>query len=536
MTTIEDRRKFERVAVTSSVKSTLLDGDVSYPCAISNIAKRGVCLKTELNRPLGSFVRIKLFFEETGADLEVEGRLMWKRGLENCPDGKFEWGLLLMNWLDSQSLEKIVETVQRNIYPERRHKVRRLAAIDSFSGDKRNFDRRLTGNTKTHFQEMSQAWDRFESFHRYGRVIQSNDGATVLCHGKRKIMLGSNNYLGLTNHPLVKEAAIKATEKYGTGAGGSRVLSGTTQIHRELEEKLAEFKGAEACHIFNSGFVANFALMTSLVGKNDVIFNDQTNHASIIDGCRASEGIVRHYKHGNCENLEKKLASYPLDQKKVIVTDGVFSMDGDIAPLKEIHALAKKYNAMLVVDDAHATGMIGPTGRGTAEYHGIEGKVDVTVVTLSKSLGSIGGAVCGSKALIKYLFHRSRPFIFATSLPPSAIAAASAALDVLIREPELLIALEKNREYFLDGLCSMGYKVVPSPTAIIPMIIGDEVKAYRMATLLDEFGVFANAVSRPSVPRELSRIRVTVMATHTKEHLDQALDAFNKAGKQLNVI
>jgi len=536
MPTIEDRRKFARKNLSPSIKATLIDGDTDYPCELENIAKRGICLKTDRDLPLGSFVRIKILTEESGTDLEVEGRLMWKRASLDCPDGKYEWGLLLMNWLNSQPFEIFVDTFSGDVSPSRRQIVRRLSGAESSVKEKRIFDRRLAGNIKAHFQEISQAWDRFESFHRYGRVIQSNNGPTVVCHGKVKIMLGSNNYLGLTHHPHVIESAIKAIEKFGTGAGGSRVLSGTSQVHRELEEKLARFKGAEACHIFNSGYVANFALMTSLAGKEDVIFNDQTNHASIIDGCRSSEGIIRFYKHSNCENLEKKLVSYPPSKRKIIVTDGVFSMDGDIAPLDKLYELAGRYNALLVVDDAHATGMIGSTGRGTAEHHGIEGKVDVTVVTLSKSLGSIGGAVCGSKALIKYLFHRSRPFIFATSLPASAIAAASAALDVLQNEPELLQRLEDNRKYFFERLRLMGYKVIPSPTAIIPMIIGDEVLAYRMATLLDELGVFANAVSRPSVPRELSRIRVTVMASHTKEHLDQALDAFKKAGKQLKVI
>lgn len=535
MGTVIDRRKYSRRTPSFTLKGTLVDGETEHLVDVLNVSNRGICLKTSCNATLGSFVRLRLLPDE-GESIELEGRLMWKKTTSAEDPSNSQWGLLVMNWLNNDAFKTFFTSLGGMEVHDRREKPRRSGLPAAIAVDNRLGDRRSSGNVSDRFRKMAPAWDRFESVHRYGRVIQQHNGTTVVCHGKRKIMLGSNNYLGLTHHPLVMEAVIKAVENFGTGSGGARVLTGTSEMHKEFEEKLAAFKGAEACHVFNSGYVANHALMTSLLEEDDVVFNDQTNHASIIDGCRASEGVVRFYKHSDCANLEKKLLAYPRSRRKVIVTDGVFSMDGDIARLDEIYLLAKRHDAFLVVDDAHATGMIGKTGRGTAEHCGIEGKVDATMVTLSKSLGSIGGAVCGSKPLIKYLFHRSRPFIFATALPASAIAAASAALDVIKKEPELLEKLEWNRKFFVDGLKHLGYNVVPSPTAIIPMIIGHEVKAYQLATMLDEMGVFANAVSRPSVPRELSRLRVTVMATHSKDQLAEALWAFQKAGKALGVI
>ncbi len=468
--------------------------------------------------------------------IEVEGRLMWRSDVPRVDGFSQKCGLLVMSWLNKDIFENEAERLSLPAGADRRWVARRKSGNVNPNPENRILDRRSAENVNDRLEKASHRWDQVSSFHRYGRLVQSSASASVVCHGKPKIMLGSNNYLGLTDHPKVKEAAIKATEKYGTGAGGVRLLSGTMDLHRELEEKLAAFKGMEACHIFTSGYVANYAAMTALVEKGDVAFNDQVNHASIIDGCRASEGIIRFYKHKDVANLERKLAAYESNRNKIIITDGVFSMDGDIAPLKELHLLAKKYNAILVVDDAHATGVIGPQGRGTAEHCGILGKVDVTIATLSKSLGAVGGAVCGSRALIKTMFHKSRPFIFSSALPPAVAATVIAALDVIRMEPQLIARLHQNSLFLGEGLRKIGYNAIPSPTAIIPIIIGDEVKTYRLATMLDEMGVFVNAVSRPAVPRELSRLRVSVMATHTPVQLLEALSLFEKAGKTLRLI
>jgi 7-keto-8-aminopelargonate synthetase-like enzyme len=282
--------------------------------------------------------------------------------------------------------------------------------------------------------------------------------------------------------------------------------------------------------------LANVAVFTSLIRPDDVVFNDQLNHASIIDGSRMSPATIRFYKHNDISALEKKLNQYPFERPKMIVTDGVFSMDGDIARLDLIVPLAKKHNALVMLDDAHAIGVVGANGRGTAEHYGLEGQVDITIATFSKALGTMGGAVCGSKSLIKFINHHSRQFIFSTAIVPSACATALAALEVLEEDPSIVARLHSNRRFLSNGLKAMGYKVIEAETAIIPVFIGDERKTYAMTHLLGEYGVFVNAVSRPSVPRELSRIRLTPMATHTEEQLSFALDAFKRAGKQLSII
>jgi 8-amino-7-oxononanoate synthase len=277
-------------------------------------------------------------------------------------------------------------------------------------------------------------------------------------------------------------------------------------------------------------------VLTALIQKGDIVFNDQVNHASIIDGCRTSEGTIRFYRHNDMENLEKKLKQYPREKPKLIITDGVFSMDGDIVDLPGVVALAKKYNATVMLDDAHALGVLGERGTGTAEYHGVKEGIDLTIATFSKALGGMGGAVCGSNTLIKFIHYHSRQFIFSTSMAPPVCASAIAALEVLETEPQLIQSLHRNRKFLSDGLKKLGYDVVETKTAIIPVLIRDEKKTYALTHLLDEMGVFVNAVTRPSVPRELSRLRVSVMATQTEDHLAQALVAFQKAGRQLRIL
>ncbi len=437
---------------------------------------------------------------------------------------------------DIDRYRKIVELARGTPPVERRIQERRQTTLEQGNVKRSGDDRRGLPGIARRLAMAGQSLDRWISRYTYERSLKSASSSKVQMESSAKIMLGSNNYLGLTDHPRVKEAALKAIEKYGTGAGGVRVLSGTMDLHKQLEERLARFKHTESCLIFPSGYVANLAALTAIVEEGDVLLNDEVNHASIVDGCRSSRGTLRFYKHNNLENLEKKLAQYGTRKPKLIITDGVFSMDGDVAPVDKILTLAKRYNAMLMVDDAHSTGVVGQTGRGSAEHCGVLGKVDITTVTLSKALGAIGGAICGSRNLIKKIFNLSRPFIFTSALPPSVCASVMAAIDVIESEPELVRNVQKNRDILCSGLRAMGYRVPPTESAVIPVIIGNEVKTYQLATRLDELNVFVNAVSRPAVPREYSRLRISVMATHTEEHLKEALAAFRRAGEELGLV
>jgi 8-amino-7-oxononanoate synthase len=359
-----------------------------------------------------------------------------------------------------------------------------------------------------------------QGLYPYFRTIQSAQDPEVIMNGRRMIMVGSNNYLGLTNHPKVKEAAIDAIRKYGTGCAGSRFLNGTLDIHVQLEEKLARFMRKEAALIFSTGFQVNLGVIAALVGKDEVVIIDKMDHASIIDGCRLSFGGVRKFRHND----------------KLIVVDGVFSMEGDIANLPEIVALSKKYGARLMVDDAHGIGVLGKTGRGTAEHFGLEDKVDLIMGTYSKSLASIGGFISGSADVIHYIKHFSRPLIFSASPPPASVASVSAAIDIIEDEPERREHLWKNTAKMLNGFKSMGFSVGNSCTPVIPVIVGEDEKAFLMAMMLQEEGVFANVAVTPAVPSGMSLIRTSYMATHTDEHLDLVLKAFQKTGKKLGLI
>jgi 8-amino-7-oxononanoate synthase len=370
----------------------------------------------------------------------------------------------------------------------------------------------------------------------YLRSIQSASGPRVIVNGKEMIMLASNNYLGLANDPRLKEAAIKAIEKYGAGSGGTRILSGTQELHEELEEKLAEFKGTESAVIFSSGFMANFSSISALMGKDDVIINDDKNHASIIDGCRISGAKTRFYRHNNLDKLEGILKSSEDTPGKLVIVDGVFSMDGDIANLPKIYELVKKYNALLMVDDAHATGVIGKDGRGTAEHFNMLGKVDIETGTLSKSLGGVGGFVGASKEIITYLKHNARSFIFTTSIPASAVAAVLAALEIIKKEPQLRARLWENVRIMKEGLLELGYTLSKTETPIIPVILNDDSTTFKMAGLLNEAGIFANPVIYPAVSKKEPRIRISLMASHTSRDLEMTLSAFKNAGQKLNVI
>ncbi len=367
------------------------------------------------------------------------------------------------------------------------------------------------------------------------RKLESAQDSEVVVNGKRVIMIGSNNYLGLTSHPRVKEAAIKAIEKFGSGCAGSRFLNGNLEIHEELETKLARFFRKEAALVFATGYQTNLGTISALLGRNDVAIIDKYDHASIIDGCRLSFGKVKKYRHNDMKDLERVLEATK-DKGKLIIVDGIFSMEGDIADLPNIVKLAKAYGARVMVDDAHGIGVLGAGGRGTAEHFGVEDQVDLIMGTYSKSLAAIGGFVAGSKEVIDFIKHIGRSMIFSASLPPSLVASVSTALDIIEEQPQLRTQLWKNTHKMLKSYKELGYDTGTSETPIVPIIIKDNMKVYAMCKFLFDYGVFVNPVVSPAVPPGRELLRTSYMATHTEEQLDKVLGAFKKVGKQLGVI
>jgi 8-amino-7-oxononanoate synthase len=367
------------------------------------------------------------------------------------------------------------------------------------------------------------------------RKLESPQDSEVVVNGKRVIMIGSNNYLGLTNHPRVKEAALKAIEKYGSGCAGSRFLNGNLEIHEELEKKLARFFRKEAALVFATGYQTNLGAIPALVGRDEVAIIDMHDHASIIDGCRLSFGEVKKYRHNDMDALEHVLEKCE-GKGKLIIVDGVFSMEGDIADLPAIVRLAKVYGARIMVDDAHGIGVLGNGGRGTAEHFGLENEVDLIMGTYSKSLAAIGGFIAGPSEVVNWIKHLARSMIFSASLPPSLVASVSTALDIIEEQPELRARLWRNTHKMLRGYKTLGYDTGESETPIIPILTKDTMKTYRMCKLLFENGVFANPVISPAVPPGRELLRTSYMATHTEEQLDKVLGAFEKVGRQLGVI
>ena len=368
-------------------------------------------------------------------------------------------------------------------------------------------------------------------------IVEGPQAPRTVINGKEVINLASNNYLNLTTHPRVIEAAVEATKKYGVGAGAVRTIIGTLKLHRDAELKLAEFKGVEDTIIYQSGFTANQGTIQALVGRGDLIFSDQLSHASIIDGCRLSRAEIVVYNHNDVKDLEQKLEQYKdRDCRKLIVTDSVFSMDGDIAPLPEIAELARKYDCIFMVDDAHASGVLGRNGRGSIDHFGLKDKVDVQMGTLSKAIGVMGGYIAGSRDLIQYLWHRARPFLFSTAHPPAVPAAVMAVIDVLLEEPEIMDRLWANVDFWKQELKTLGFDIGKSVTPITPVIVGDEALAMKFSDKLFEHGVFAQGIVFPTVPRGTARVRTIITAGHTREDLEQALGAFEKAGKELGII
>jgi len=369
------------------------------------------------------------------------------------------------------------------------------------------------------------------------RTLESPQGAWIVVDGRKVLNLCSNNYLGFCNDSVLKEAAKRAIDEYGVGPGAVRTIAGTMRLHLELERKLAEFKGAEAVVSFQSGFCANLATIPALVGREDVIFSDELNHASIIDGCRLSRAEIVRYAHCDVDDLKAKLQEHRHKfRRALIVTDGVFSMDGDIAPLPEIVKLAREYDAFVMVDDAHGEGVLGKGGRGITDHFGLHGEVDIEVGTLSKAFGVVGGYVAGSYELCEYLRQRGRPFLFSSAVTPADVAACIAAVDILLQSEDRVQRLWGNACYFQNGLKSLGFDIGKTQTPITPVMLGEATLAQEFSRRLFEEGIFAQAIGYPTVPRGAARIRVMISAVHTKEDLDFALEKFAKVGRELGVI
>lgn len=354
--------------------------------------------------------------------------------------------------------------------------------------------------------------------------------------GRPMILLSSNDYLGLATHPKVVQAAIVATERYGVGSGASRLVSGTLPPHASLEVDLARFKRAEASLVFGAGYLTNVGVIPNLIGRGGLIIADRLCHASLIDGCRLSQADFRVFRHGDCAHLETLLRRRSGTRRTLIITEGLFSMDGDVAPLADLVVLAERYDAMLYVDDAHGTGVMGVTGRGTIEQLGLEGRIPFHMGTLGKALGGYGAYVVGSHDFVQYLLNMARSFIFTTALPPAVAAAASAAITVVEQEPERRIRLWENRQYLFNGLQKQGFHLTPTTSPILPVLVGDAAKATAFADRLLAHGVYATAIRPPTVPDGTSRIRFTVTAAHTKDHLNEALQAVTLAGRDIGLL
>ncbi|HET7250026.1 MAG TPA: aminotransferase class I/II-fold pyridoxal phosphate-dependent enzyme [Gemmatimonadales bacterium] len=370
----------------------------------------------------------------------------------------------------------------------------------------------------------------------YFKAISRSEDTVVVIEGKERIMMGSNNYLGLTHHPEVLAAARGALERYGSGCTGSRFLNGTLDLHEQLETELAEFLGKESCLVFSTGYQANLGVISGLVGRGDVVFLDKLDHASIVDGAKMSHGETMRFNHGDLAGLERKLQRVPEGTGTMLIVDGVYSMEGDIADLPALLRVTQKYGAALAVDDAHSIGVLGPKGDGTAAHFGVTEEVDLIVGTFSKSLASIGGFAAGAENIIHYLKHHSRPLIFTAALPPSNTAGVLAALHVMQREPERRDALWANTRRLQDGLRNLGFDIGPTDTPIVPVLIGPLEKTFLFWRKLFDAGVFTNPVVPPAVPPSQCRLRTSLMATHTGEQIDRALDTFGRLGKELGVI
>jgi len=375
-----------------------------------------------------------------------------------------------------------------------------------------------------------------QNLYRPLRILDGEQKAHTIFDHRSVVNLSSNNYLGLTTHPRLRAKALEAVDAFGVGSGSVRTIAGTMAIHLELERRLAEFKRVEAVVVFQSGFTANAGTVSAILTKDDVVISDELNHASIIDGCRLSRATVKVFPHKDVDAARRIIKGLPAAQRRLLITDGVFSMDGDLGPLPALCELAEETGCIMMVDDAHASGVFGKNGRGTIDHFGMHGRVDVQVGTLSKAIGALGGYVAGNRNLIEFLYHRARPFLFSTSHPPAVAAACIAAIDVLLEEPEIMERLWDNTRFFKAGLERLGFNTGISESPITPVIAGDSAKANLLSDRLFAEGVFAQAIGYPTVARDKARVRTIVTATHTREDLQYALDAFERVGREIGLI
>ena len=391
-------------------------------------------------------------------------------------------------------------------------------------------------NPLAYLTEQLESWRKAGTYQRL-RVLESACEPVSKVDGREVINLASNNYLGLADHPKLVEAAVEAAKKYGAGSGAVRTISGTMSLHMELERRIAEFKKVEACVVFQSGFAANAGTVSAVLGPDDHIISDALNHASIIDGCRLSRAKIHVFPHkdtGAAEKIAQELSGKP--GHKLLITDGVFSMDGDIGPLPALVQIAERYGAIMMIDDAHSSGVLGRNGRGTVDHFGLHGRVDIQVGTLSKAIGVLGGYVCGSRDLIDFLYHRARPFLFSTSHPPSVAASCIAAFDILDNEPERIENLWNNTRYFKAELNRAGFNTGDSETPITPVMVGEAKTAHEFSRRLFENGLFATGIGFPTVPEGKARIRTIVTATHTRKMLDRALEILTRVAKSMGIL
>jgi glycine C-acetyltransferase len=377
---------------------------------------------------------------------------------------------------------------------------------------------------------------RAQGLYRRLRVLEDEQKPKTTFDHRLVVNLSSNNYLGLTTHPRLRERALEATRRFGVGTGSVRTIAGTMAIHAELEERLARFKQTEAVVVFQSGFAANAGTVSAVLSKDDIVVSDELNHASIIDGCRLSRATIKVFPHKDVGAARRVLQSLPSGQRRLLITDGVFSMDGDLGPLPDLCALAEEYGCIMMVDDAHASGVFGANGRGTIDHFGVHGRVDIQVGTLSKAVGVLGGYVAGTQSLIDFLHHRARPFLFSTSHPPAVAAACIGALDVLIEEPGIIARLWENTRFFKAGLAGLGFDTGASESPITPVIVGDGALAMKLSDRLFDAGVFAQGIAFPTVAAGRARVRTIVTATHTRDELQFALDAFGAVGRELGIV
>jgi glycine C-acetyltransferase len=375
-----------------------------------------------------------------------------------------------------------------------------------------------------------------QGLYRHLRVLDDEQKPSTTVDHHHVVNLSSNNYLGFTTHPRLRERALDAIVRLGVGTGSVRTIAGTMDIHVELERRLADFKQTEAVVVFQSGFTANAGTVSSILTKDDVVISDELNHASIIDGCRLSRAEIKVFPHKDVDAARRILRTLPAGPRKLLITDGVFSMDGDLGALPDLCALAEEFGCIMMVDDAHASGVFGRNGRGTIDHFGVHGRVDIQVGTLSKAIGALGGYVAGTRALIEFLHHRARPFLFSTSHPPPVAAACIAAIDVLLDEPELIDRLWENTRFFKAGLQQLGFNTGMSESPITPVIVGDAGRAMALSDRLFARGVFAQGIGFPTVARDKARVRTIVTATHTRDQLQFALDAFGQVGRELGII